>query len=180
MRFEVASGKNTATVLEVADGPQNGGPVVLSSCLIWISEGNLWVRSTEPPVEAGTSSKISMLATPISDAIGLTADSVHVAFTRKQLGSVQRVDVLSACAGGVKNSQLGNVASGFSGIGDVITYSNNGSYITWLANNGIFSVDSNLVIRQMAPDPSRPQALGQGSQFVVFQDSAGEVVLVGK
>jgi hypothetical protein len=181
-RFGLGAGVTTASVLYTALGDESGGPVVATgNCVYWVSNGDVYTIPT-----GGAADRAEALATPVTDALGLTADAVNIYYTRAD-GSVWARKLSLACDGTGAPEAL--LAQGFVGIGDLIRF-RSAPTIAWVANGndqanyaggGIFMMPvSGGQVTQIAPADSGPQAIADAPFDVIFAVTTGEIRKIPK
>jgi len=170
----------TENVYVSTAGNESGGDVAVSAgCVYWISNGDIWVITTT----GGARSPAT--ASTVGDAVGLATDGTHFYFTRAD-GSVWRRGLSSAACDG-QGSPESMLASGFVGIGDLITFDGE---IAWtalgdkdnaFAGGGVFKMPAGGgTITQIAPSDLGPTDITQGPNDVVYATEVGTVRKVPK
>ncbi len=180
LRFSLAASTTTAETLYVTpDGNESGGDVVVTGgCVYWISNGNVW------GIQSKGGARLDVLDTPVTDAVGVTADAVNLYFTRAD-GSVWRKKVSAACDAGTSAEE--QLADGFVGIGDIVTYEGK---LAWTATGdttntfeggGVFSsAASGGQITQIAPKADGPVDIEVAPNDIVYATSSGFIRKVPK
>jgi hypothetical protein len=168
LRFSLSGGVTTADPLYTStEGNESGGDIVASGgCVYWISNGNVWL------VPSSGGPKSQAFASPVTDAVGITADAANFYVTLGGNGEVwQRGLSPAGCTGGGPPEKL--IAWGFKEIGDVITYDGT---VAWTAGvgpkgPGIFTTPvGGTDITQIAPaiDNDKPVDIDQSADYVVY------------
>jgi len=179
MRFPIASTAGEDLYTSQAGGETGGDVAVAGSCVYWISNGNVWVITTTGGARSNA------LTGAITDAVGLATDATHLYYTRADGSVWRRVLSTAACDGaGTPETQL---ASGFEGVGDLVTYD---GLVAWTATGdtsanysggGVFSMPvSGGTITQIAPSELGPSDIDQGPNEIVYATDAGAVRKVPK
>jgi hypothetical protein len=180
LRFSLSGGTQNASALYAGVGNESGGDIVVSNCVYWISNGNVWVL----PLIGG--SRSSALETPITDAVGITADAANFYYTRSNGEIWQRQLSAASCAGGGAAEKRISWGA-FIEIGDIITYD---GMLAWTAKGdgsaelagGIFTtpVGGGSEIVQIAPHGDTPVDIDQSPDMVVYATSLGVIKRVPK
>jgi hypothetical protein len=181
-RFDQAAGATSAAVLYNAATDESGGRVVtVLGCVYWVSSGHVFTMPA-----GGAPDRASGLANQVSNAVGLTADASHIYYTLSN-GTVWSRTVALACDGsGAAEKQL---ASGFTGIGDIIAF-RSAPTIAWaaqgnqsasFAGGGVYAMPaSGGQVTQIAPQSDGPTTLIDAPSAVVFAVTTGEIRKVPK
>lgn len=181
LRFSLSGGTTSADALySSTDGNESGGDVVVSSsCVYWISNGGIWV------VPATGGSRSPALQSQVADAVGITADAANFYYTRLNGEVWQRQLSTAGCSGGGGAEQ--RIASGFVGIGDVITYDGT---VAWTATGdtangndggGVFTTPAGGIdITQIAPATDGPVDIDQSPDDVIYATGGGSIRKVPK
>jgi hypothetical protein len=176
LRFPLGGGSQSADALYTStSGNESGGDVVaVAGCVYYISNGAVWV------VTAAGGQRNDALSNQIGDAVGITADAANFYYTRTNGEVWQRALSGAGCSGAGAPEQ--RIASGFDGIGDVITYDGT---VAWTATGdtangfdggGIFTTPvGGIDITQIGPATNGPNDIDQSATDVVFATTMGTI-----
>ncbi len=179
LRFDVA-GTTTEPLYTTTSGNETGGDLaVQGGCVYWISNGAVWITTSSG------GARLSALSSQVSDAVGITTDATSFYFTRAS-GSVWRRTLSSTACDGGGPAEV-ELTSGFTAIGDVITYDGNiafsamGDKAQAYAGGGVFALPAGGgQVTQIAPSELGPLDIDQSGSFVVYATDVGPVRKVPK